>query len=357
MQYALLIHGMQVGTGILSLPRQLAEVAGTDGWISIILAWLLNLVFGIIIVVVMKQYPNDTLPDLLKRLFGRIIGKAILFLFFVHFAFFSWSILVNTTLYIKAWFLPRTWTAWVMLLFVVPAYVMARNQLHVIARYCEAMFYITLWMLPILLIPLKSGYFIYLLPIVKEGWEPIFQAIQTTTFSFLGFEIVFIVYPLLKRKDLAIHGVILGNTLTMLLYVFSTIICFVFFSPDEITEYNQPILNLLKIIEFRFLERFDIIFLALYLFIISTAWVPYIYGTAFIASSLVGTQKKHATFVILFCIAVTVLAAFLEPSWLDSEKWKVWAGDSGIVIAYILPVLLLLYIKIVQIFTPRGALS
>lgn len=36
MQYILLIHGIQMGIGILTLPRELAEKSGTDGWIAII---------------------------------------------------------------------------------------------------------------------------------------------------------------------------------------------------------------------------------------------------------------------------------------------------------------------------------
>ena len=39
LQYIFLINGMQVATGILSLPRVLAEKAGTDGWIAILMTF------------------------------------------------------------------------------------------------------------------------------------------------------------------------------------------------------------------------------------------------------------------------------------------------------------------------------
>ena len=32
-QFIFIIHGAQVGTGILFLPRTLAEKSGTDGWL------------------------------------------------------------------------------------------------------------------------------------------------------------------------------------------------------------------------------------------------------------------------------------------------------------------------------------
>ena len=42
MQYIFLIHGVQAAIGLLTLPRELAEIAGTDGWISIIIGYFLS---------------------------------------------------------------------------------------------------------------------------------------------------------------------------------------------------------------------------------------------------------------------------------------------------------------------------
>lgn len=354
MQFALLVHSIQLATSVLSLPRQLAEIASTDGWISLILSWLVNLLFSILIVVVMRQYPEDTLPDLLERLFGRVIGKLVLVLVALHFTFLSWSIFIATMLYIKSWFLMMTPIPYILLLFVIPAYVTARKHITHIARYCEVMFYLTIWMAPVLLLPLQEGYIIHFLPVLKEGWGPVFQAMPTTTTAYLGFEIVFFVYPFLTRKDLAIQGIVLGNTLTMLVYVFGTIVCFGFFSPDEITQYNQPILNLLKVIEFRFLERFDIIFLALYLFVISTSLVPYLYGASLSGAKLFGT-KNHGPYVLVICMGTLLASTWIRPSWLESLRYNQWAGYSGLIISYLLPLLLYLAIKIYQKLSPKEA--
>ena len=42
MQYIFLIHGVQVGVGLLTLPRELAEKAG-DGWLDRHHYWLVFL--------------------------------------------------------------------------------------------------------------------------------------------------------------------------------------------------------------------------------------------------------------------------------------------------------------------------
>ena len=69
-QYIFLIHGVQLGVGILTLPSELAEKAGTDGWISIIIGWFISTLAGLLIVQVMKKYPNGTIIDLLTHYFG-----------------------------------------------------------------------------------------------------------------------------------------------------------------------------------------------------------------------------------------------------------------------------------------------
>ncbi|MFU2105189.1 GerAB/ArcD/ProY family transporter, partial [Paenibacillus larvae] len=47
MQFILLIHGIEVGLATLPLPSQLAQYAGTDGWISLILGWFLVTIISI----------------------------------------------------------------------------------------------------------------------------------------------------------------------------------------------------------------------------------------------------------------------------------------------------------------------
>ena len=75
MQYILMIHGVQMGVGVLTLPRELAEKAGTDGWITIIISWFFTTMAGLIIIQIMKKYPNGTILDLLSHYFGKWIGK------------------------------------------------------------------------------------------------------------------------------------------------------------------------------------------------------------------------------------------------------------------------------------------
>src|SRR4051812_9787644 len=176
MQYIFLIHGVQVGVGLLTLPRELAEKAGTDGWIGIIIGWLFSTLASLIIIQVMKNYPNGTIIDLITHYFGKWFGKIAAFIFVLYFAFLGSIIFVREGLFIQFWILPQTNMVVLLLLLSIPSYLIVRNNITILGRYAELVFFMTIWMFFIYLNPLKEAHWLHLLPIMKEGWIPILTA-------------------------------------------------------------------------------------------------------------------------------------------------------------------------------------
>jgi len=345
MQFIFLINGAQVGAGVLSLPKHLAETGGTDGWMALIVGWVLNLAASLLIVQVFKKFPDCTLYELLVRLFGKWAAKILLLPLLIYFLAFAWNVLISAMLYVKAWFLPRTPDYLIMALFALPTYMIIRNGWKALGRYSEFVFYFTSWMPFILLLTLQDSHWVHLLPLFKDGLVPIAGSIESTIISMIGFEITFFLYPYLKNKRLATRGIVIANSITALIYIYITVICFVFFSPDEITRYNQPVLSLLKVIEFRFLERFDMIFLALYLFVVSTAWMPYAFCACFCANKLLPRVKiSHFAGGSIMLFVALVIA--LHPSWNQSETWTKLLSRWGIAFAYLFPFALWIYVQV-----------
>lgn len=146
----------------------------------------------------------------------------------------------------------------------------------------------------------------------------------------------------MQKKQYATQGIIIANTLTFVFYLFTIVSCFLYFSPDAILEFNQPVLNLLKVIEFRFLERFDMILLSIYLIVVSTAWIPCVYGAAFCSIQLMGKQD-HTIPVAIFLLAVIIVAYWIHPSWNESELFQNVTSKAGLVLAFLFPVFLWIY--------------
>lgn len=352
MQFILLIHGVQMGVGILTLPREVAEKAGTDGWISIILGWIISTVCSLLIIQIMQKQPNGTILDLLSVYFGKWGGKIGAVIIALYFAFFTFVMFTREALFIQAWILPRTKFVFLIILLSIPTYLLARNNIQILGRYSVTVFFMTIWTIFLFLIPMKEGQFLNLLPVIKEGWLPIMRAVKTTIFSYLGFEIVFFLYPFLQKKQSASIGVVIANTLTMFAYLIVTIVAFTFFSPDEIAKYNEPTITILKVIEFQFIERLEVVLFSFYLFVMSTTVVPLMFMSVYSTSWIFG-KEEHTKPLFWFLVISIVYVFWFPPSMNISTTLKKMVQELSIFFAYAFPVCLWIYVHIHGLFKGR----
>jgi spore germination protein (amino acid permease) len=343
MQYIFLIHGAQVGVGLLTLPRELAEKAGTDGWIALLIGWLFSTLASLIIIQVMKKYPNGTIIELLTHYFGKWFGKIAALIFVLYFAFLGSIIFVREGLFIQFWVLPQTDLFILLFLLSIPSYLIVRNNITILGRYAQLVFFMTIWMLVFYFPPLKEAHWLHLLPIIKEGWEPVLTAAKSTTFSYLGFEIAFFLYPFLQKKQKASIGIVIANTLTLAVFLIVTIVAFAFYSPDEIIQYKEPTINLLKIVEFKFLERLEIVFLSLYLFVISTTVLPLFFAAVFSTSQLFGKQD-HSKYVGWLLLLNLVYVFFLPQSLGINRQLQKVSEPISFILWYVFPLCLWVYL-------------
>lgn len=357
MQYIFLIHGTQVGIGILTLPRELTEVAGTDGWISIFIGWMMSIFASLLITYIMKKHPQKTLFDLLPYYFGTWLGNFGNLLVILYGAFVTVTVIFTFFFIINVWILVETPSYMILAFYLIPAYIIGRKGIRVLGRYSEMMFFLTLWMPILLLVPLREAHVLHLLPVIKEGWLPIFHAVKTTIVSFLGFEMAFFLYPFLTCKEHATKGIVIANTLSLLIFLHITLIAYLFYSPYESIQYQWPTLNLLKEIEFPFLERFEIIFLSFYMVSLSTTWLPYTFISVFGSSRLLKKENYYQQHLLVFLFLLLITAFFFQPSYTQiAQLAKAWGG-AGFIFSYVFPVALWLYMGLHHFFHRRLSLK
>lgn len=343
LQYICMTIGIQISVGVLSLPKKLAEKATTDGWMSIILVWAFTLVTSWIVVQIMNKYPDDTLPDLLSRYLGKWMGKAIALFVALYFLYYAYVGIISTILYTKQWLLPGTPGKIIMILFLIPTYVIASKGLRVIGRYAEVVFLLTGWMFVIYMESFGDAYWLHLRPLLKEGWYPVVTAMPDASLSFIGFASLFILHPFLQNKQQAFIGIAVSSTIAMLIYLFLTIICFIYFSPDQIMQYNDPVITILKVIRFRFIERIEILFISSYLFIFSLSWIPAVYFSVFCTSWVFG-KKDHRGHLRILLIGAAAGTYFFMPTSHQKIQMEALLMPISIGFEYVFPVCLLIYL-------------
>ncbi len=140
---------------------------------------------------------------------------------------------------------------------------------------------------------------------------------KSTIIAFLGFEFAFVLYPYLTNKSAAKKGIVIANMITLFVYLQVTFVSFVYFSPDGITKFLWPTLSLVTPFHFSFLERFEIIFLSFYLFIIFDSCIPYIFTASDGINQLLNKKREFLTYLVfiirVYCCLI-LLYPFLLPN-------------------------------------------
>ncbi|WP_232697295.1 GerAB/ArcD/ProY family transporter [Brevibacillus daliensis] len=347
LQFTLFIASTQIGLGILYIPRDLMRVAGTDGWVSVILSWILATTANLIIIQLMKRIPGLTIRTALQRYCGKWIGGLFYLFIIAYLIFFSFLIVSAAVFIVQVWILQRIPAYYIMLLLVAPIFYLCCKGVKIMGRYVEITTMISIWMPFLLFIPLYRGNLLYFLPLIKDGLLPILKGVGSTLFFFLGFEMTMFLYPYLETKEKASFNVIVANTISMSVLMLVTIVNFSYFSPTQLMDTLWPTLSLLRIITFPFLERLEVIFLSFYLVSFSTTWVTYtffsIYGlTGLFKRSLL--PKHFFYFLALFVIS----SFFFTLSYNDIMRYVKYSNILGFFVGYVFPILFISYLYFFQ---------
>jgi len=244
----------------MTLPRAVAAQAGRDAWLVVLVTGCLMTLAALLLHVVASFYPDKDPSQWAVIILGPIIGRAWLFLLAVKCIFFTYitaklyagilsvRILIYTPKYVTA------------LAIILLAFLASQAFLRGLTRYSELAFLFKIMLVPFLIVPLFVGRSYHLTPILVETpLVSLAKAMPPSVFSYIGFEILWFLYPCLKNKSGYLPVISLGYT--TLLYVITTISATIFFGPERLQSLLLPTLSMLSIIQLSVLERIDSLFL------------------------------------------------------------------------------------------------
>ncbi|WP_193063832.1 GerAB/ArcD/ProY family transporter [Oceanobacillus oncorhynchi] len=339
--FFLLVQTM-IGVGLLSLPHQTHDAAGSDGWISILISGFFIQLIVLLIWLLSRKFPNLTLFDFSKVILGETSGTVLNFIYIIYLLTVICYVFIIYADTLKRWILPET-PAWIIfsIVFVLLIYGSVCNIKNMVSLF-SFLFIFILFLFFITFLVYDYSYIDvrYLFPIGSSGGWNILKSTSDSMISFIGFETLLIYFAFMKQSKTisALKGVFFAVLFVTIFLTYIVILSTVMLSPEEIKITPEPVLYILSAIEIRILSRLDLIFLSFWCLIVFTTIISYSFSASMGISKLIRIKHKFA--VILsgtFVLIVSIIFYYMEITLLEK-----WLKHLGLIFGIIIPILLLL---------------
>lgn len=177
--------------------------AKNDVWLAIIIAILSSLVVSYIYSQILNSFPGIDFIDILKKLFGRFLGR-IIGVVFVWFSFHLGSLVIRDFgEFIKTVGLPNTPNSIIMAFAAILATISVRSGIEMIGRACEVFFWLLISILfitvPFLLPKMDIN---NLRPFLYDGIKPVISgSFSLFSFPFAETVVFLFILPYINKKE------------------------------------------------------------------------------------------------------------------------------------------------------------
>lgn len=264
-----LIHSSQTGIGILNFQSQVIKHAEQDAWISLIITWAATHIILYIIFKLLGGGTND-LVAVHQYCFGKAIGSIMSVMALVYFWLASLTVLRAYIEVIQIWVYPSIKTWQLCFVFGLTFYYIISSGFRSLTGFSFWGVILPAFLFFLIYFPLMHANYIYLLPAFSHSLSELFLSSKGYALLFLGFEWILMFYPFLKssnNRDIS-KWAYLGNIYTLIVYLIITLISFLYFNQEVLQHLPWPTLMMVKIVKFSFLERFEYVFIFIWLLVI-----------------------------------------------------------------------------------------
>jgi spore germination protein AB len=336
-----LITSVQIGVGILSFQTAIIKYAEYDAWISVIITGLVvNLV--IFLLYKMLLLSNGDLVSIHNELFGKWLGGFLNTCFIMYFTMTGLTVIRSFIEVIQTWMFP-TLSVWGFNLALLPLiYYIVSGGFRTVVGICFFGTVLPAYLLLIFLFPLEYGELGNLLPVFDHSIVEILKSSREMVISYLGFSTLLVYFPYIQEQKKSQKWAQFGAGITILIYLFITVISFAYFNLNQIKDSIWPTLALWKIIELPFVERFEYIGLSSWLIVVMPNICLFVWCASRLGVRTYKISKSKWVYIILFIYFIGCI--FLN----DHEKITKYGkiiSETGFYLAFVyLPFLACLYI-------------
>lgn len=272
-----IIHSVQIGVGIVGLPRIVYLAAKHDAWISVFLGGVLSAIVLAMMIFMLRQYESADLYGIQVDIFGKWIGNALNMIYMVYLSLSYFVILMNYIEIVQVWIFPDLPTWQIILVLILLSIYAVYGGVRVIVGVAFLSVLGTIWIIFILVVPMRYSDPKHLLPLLNIDLKHLILGVYKTSLSMLGFELIMFFYPYVKNKKKVFLFSQIGNLFTTILSTAVTLVSITFFAENGLARTIWPVLSMFKIVRLPNLERFEFIAVSFWMLIILPNMCCYLY--------------------------------------------------------------------------------
>ncbi|NCU18488.1 GerAB/ArcD/ProY family transporter, partial [Pallidibacillus pasinlerensis] len=200
--------------------------------------------------------------------------------------------------------------------------------------------FILLFIIPLFLYTIPYAKPLYLSPILSHSPGEIFNGVVRMTYSFLGFEIILFIFPFLKAPKKSKKWAFYGLLFTTCFYTYLAILTYMYFPEKGLEKIIWASLQMWKIIEMPFVERFEYIGIAAWFIIILPNVCYYLWISSRLFKQSFSVRQK-VTVPIFACLCLIAMSLFTNRNQINMLIDT--TAKAGLYLTYIyLPILFIL---------------
>ncbi|MCA0969747.1 spore germination protein [Halobacillus litoralis] len=334
-----IVHTIQIGSGLMGVPRVLFLEAGHDAWISILLGGLYLHFIAWIMLRILGHYENADIIGIQHDVFGNILGKIVSSVFTIYIFLILLTVIKNYIEVVQVFIFPEIPT-WLMALFLLSLMVYGvLGGLRVVIGTSFIFFFLTIWLVFTIYKPITYMDVGHFLPVFQSSPMEILEGMRMMTYTVLGMEVLFFVYPFIENKKKAALPVHLALVLTTFLVLLVTVVSIGYFSAHQLKETVWATLALFKIIHFSMIERFDFIAVSLWMMVVLPNIVMFCWMLQQSLKRLFRIPEKKSMYGIVVLI---FLGSILIEYRLDINRLTDVTSRLGFYLVFVYPVFLYL---------------
>lgn len=333
-----IISSVQTAVGILGLPKYIFIEANHDSWVSIIIAYIYMMIVVSVLFAILNQYENADILGIQADIFGKWIGKLLGTLYLFFFFLSLLSVLLTYIQLIKIFIYPTISAPLLALLLLIIIVYTVLGGIRVVVGVVFIFFFLSSWVLILLYDPITQMEFTHFQPMFQASIPDLLRGARTTTYTFVGFEILLFIYPFIEKREKAKLPVYIGISYTTLLALTTTLISIGYYSAHDFEKMDWPILTLFKGVSFSFLERFDYLVVMEWMMVSVTTMILLSWAITFGMKRLYSIPQKTTLYSV--AIILLLITAMIKYDYQVSQITD-FVSQIGFWIVFVYPLVLL----------------